>query len=122
MKLHHHITGLTFSTLFVLTVAALATPASADEWSTISDDLCTDCASYADADVASGTVVSAYKPGVGYPVQTVLSGSERYRAEICAGQYACDEDGSWSIGEGTSTAIGENANVSVNAALTTLGQ
>ena len=27
-----------------------------------------------------------------------LTGSERLRAERCAGDYVCDEDGSWQIG------------------------
>ncbi|MCC6775096.1 MAG: hypothetical protein IT537_00410 [Hyphomicrobiales bacterium] len=38
-------------------------------------------------------------PSSGARAQMQLSGSEALRAETCAGDYTCDDDGSWAIGD-----------------------
>jgi hypothetical protein len=98
----HRVTRLAFSTALLTLTATLHVPASAYEWSTVSDGLCDYCGSYADADVTAGAISSAYLPGVGYwqgelqplAAQVATSGSGLHGAAECAGTYACDENGS----------------------------
>jgi hypothetical protein len=92
------ITGLAATALLLLT-ATLQVPASAHDWSPVSDDLCDYCGSYADAHVPAGVGTSAYLPDVGYlpgesqslAAHVATSDSGLRRAAECAGKYACDE-------------------------------
>ena len=81
------------STTFAF-AALLSGAVLAGEASTPGDELCTDCGSYTDAEVAGEPVRSAYVPGVGYGSDTTRSGSEAYLGDLCKDEFPCDPDGS----------------------------
>jgi hypothetical protein len=106
MTLHHRTTAVALATVLLGLTVALSGPVAAEEWVAQSDELCTYCGSYKDADLAAGAVTTAYTPGIGYGAGVsehtargiVLSTSEARHSEPCAGQYACDDERSRMIG------------------------